>query len=189
MPEAAGGLLSDRSTRRGLLRDAAYGAGSLAVASGLGAPALSAAARRHRTVALPTPHQVRASFQTMVDFGPRLTGNRAHNRFVAWLEREFVRAGCDLLPCDVYRTSRWSVERFGLDVLEGPGRGQVKVATYFPRSKETPRAGVTGPLVYGGAAPQPSINGTDLDALRAGLQRYPADVRSWASGLGSALSG
>jgi hypothetical protein len=125
----------------------------------------------------------------MVDFGPRLTGNRAHNRFVAWLEREFVEAGCRLLPCDVYETSRWEVERFGLDLLDGPGRGHVRVATYFPRSKETPRAGVTGPLVYAGAPPQPSVNGTDFAALRAGLERYPSDVRSWAQALPGTLTG
>src|SRR4051794_41837763 len=89
----------------------------------------------------------------MIDFGPRLTGNRAHSRFIEWLEREFTGAGLKLLPCDVYETSRWEVGRFGLDVLDGDTAGPVKVATYFPRSKETPPAGGTGPLVYGGGAP------------------------------------
>jgi hypothetical protein len=172
-----------------VLRDAAYGAGSIALASGLGTSVVGAAPRRHGAVQLPTAAQVRASFQRMVDFGPRLTGNRAHNRFVAWLEREFIRAGCHLLPCDVYETSRWEVSKVGLDVLGGTGPGPVKVGTYFPRSRETPRGGVTGPLVYGGVAPQVSINGSDFDALRAGLARYPADLASWARALPSTLSG
>jgi hypothetical protein len=125
----------------------------------------------------------------MVDFGPRLTGNKAHNRFIEWLEREFTTAGLDLLPCDVYETSRWEVGKFGLDVLAGPGAGRVKVATYFPRSKETPRGGVTGPLVYGGSPPPVSMNGTDVAALQAGLARYPAELASWAQALPSTLGG
>jgi hypothetical protein len=125
----------------------------------------------------------------MVDFGPRLTGNDAHNRFIGWLEREFTAAGLELLPCDVYRTSRWEVGRFGLDVLDGDARGPVKVATYFPRSKETPPAGVTGPLAYAGSPPPVSMNGTDVAALQAGLARYPADLASWAQALPGTLSG
>src|SRR5439155_1185445 len=133
--------------------------------------------------ARPTPGQVRADVQTMVDFGPRLTGNDAHNRYIAWLEQEFEAAGCSLLPCDVYETSRWEVGTFGLDVLDGPGAGPAKVATYFPRSKETPPTGVTGPLVYGGTAPQPSFNAVDAASIQAGLERYPADLASWARAL------
>jgi hypothetical protein len=89
----------------------------------------------------------------MVDFGPRLTGFPAHGRFIAWLEREFVKAGLELLPCDTYDIERWEAGRFGLRVLDGPSPGPVKVATYYPRSKETPAAGITAPLVYGGAGP------------------------------------
>ena len=56
-------------------------------------------------------------------------------------------------------------------------------------AQETPPAGVVGPLVYGGTAPQPSFNGGDLDSFQAGLARYPADLSSWAQGLPSTLSG
>src|SRR3954468_9376229 len=83
-----------RLTRRTLLGRAAYGAGSMALASQLGM--LRAAAAPHGRGALPTPDQVRADVQRMVDFGPRLTGNDAHNRFIAWLEQEFEAAGCGL---------------------------------------------------------------------------------------------
>ncbi|MEA2427636.1 MAG: hypothetical protein QOF37_1264, partial [Thermoleophilaceae bacterium] len=174
-------------TRRVLLERAARGAGALALSSQAW-PAVAGAAKR-RAAGLPSPAQVRADFQRMVDFGPRLTGNDAHNRFIAWLEKEFSAAGCELLPCDVYETSRWEVGSFGLDVLEGAGAGPAKVATYFPRSKETPAGGVSGPLVYGGTAPQVSMNGTDAGALQAGLARYPADVASWAQALPSTLGG
>src|SRR5205807_2918684 len=147
---------ADVLTRRALLTRAAYGAGSIA----LGSQLLTRTARADGP-SLPTPEQVRADVQRMVDFGPRLTGNDAHNRFIAWLEQEFTAAGCELLPCDVYETGRWEVGQVGLDVLDGDGRGPVTVATYFPRSKETPAGGVTGPLVYAGSPPQPSINAGD----------------------------
>ncbi len=116
-----------------------------------GVAARSRPPRRH--VPLPSPRRVRADFQRMVDFGPRLTGSAAHNRYIAWLEREFVKAGCELRACDVYKTERWLMKDFGLDVLEGAAKGRVGVATYYPRSKETSEKGVSGPLVYAGTGP------------------------------------
>jgi hypothetical protein len=171
-------------TRRALLGRAALGAGALAAG-----PTLWPRGARAAAGGLPTPAQVRADVQRMVDLGPRLTGNDAHNRFIAWLEREFTSAGCDLLPCDVYETSRWEVGRFGLDVLDGDGAGPVKVATYFPRSKETPAAGATGPLVYAGSPPPPSVNAGEPSSLQAALARYPEQLASWAAALPSTLSG
>src|SRR3954468_8421444 len=152
-------------TRRRLLGHAAVAAPALA----FGSRWVGSAAAARRTVPLPSPARVRADFKRMVDFGPRLTGNRAHNRFVEWLEREFTGAGLELLPCDVDETSRWEVGLSGRDVLDGAGSGPVKVATYFPRSKETPPAGLTAPLVYGGSPPPVSADGTDVAAPPAGL--------------------
>src|SRR4051794_18136850 len=92
-------------------RDARLGGGALAAGAAAVAteeqlgPAL--ARRAPRAVPLPSPRQVRRDFQRMVDFGPRLTGSAAHNRFIAWLDREFVKAGLKLRPCDVYDIERW----------------------------------------------------------------------------------
>src|SRR6185503_9719283 len=49
-----------------------------------------AASTAAATVPLPSPRQVRADFQRMVDFGPRLTGTQAHPAFIAWPEAEFA---------------------------------------------------------------------------------------------------
>ena len=149
--------------------------------------ALRAAARK--PIPLPSPHHVARDFRRMVDFGPRLTGSASHNRYIAWLEREFVKAGLRLEPCDVYETLRWQAKNFGLDVLEGSGAGRVKVGTYYPRSHETPAGGVTGPLVYGGTAPAPSANGVNLAAAMVGIERYPKDLASWAAGLAGTIAG
>src|SRR3954469_5479599 len=172
-------------TRRDLVGRAMLGASSLALTR-LSWPRAAAGAA---PAGLPDAAQVRADFQRMVDFGPRLTGTDAHNRYIAWLEDEFAAAGCDLLPCDVYETNRWSMQRYGLDLLEGSAAGSVKVASYFPRSQETPAAGVTGPLVYGGTAPAPAINAGDAGGMQAALARYPADMASRAQGMSGALGG
>ena len=177
-------------TRREVLARAAAGgtaAGLVGGGAGVLDPVASWAAAPRKPIPLPSPAQVRADFQRMVDFGPRLTGTTAHTMYVDWLGAEFERAGLELLPCDVYETSRWLAGSFGLRVLEGPSAGDVRVASYFPRSQQTPPAGVTGPLVYGGVAPALSLNGTGLAAFEAAVAAYPAQLQSWASALPAAL--
>jgi len=187
-------------TRRSLLGGAtALGLSSVLPARSLSAPRSRLAERRTAgaiaagpqaggmgaPVGLPSPAQVQTDIQRMVDFGPRLTGSAAHNQYIEWLEREFVAAGCELVPCDVYQTSRWSMEQFGLDLLDGPKPGPVTVASYFPRSQQTPPGGVTGPLVYGGTMPAPSISGTGVAAFETALADYPTEVESWSQALPS----
>ena len=125
----------------------------------------------------------------MVEFGPRLTASDSHSNFIGWLEDEFRAAGLDVLPCDSYETDRWLAKDVRLDLLDGPRAGPVKIATYYPRSQETPAAGVSGPLVYGGTAPTLSASGTNIAALQAAIERYPAELQSWASGVGGTLAG
>jgi hypothetical protein len=112
-----------------------------------------AASTAAATVPLPTPRQVRADFQRMVDFGPRLTGTRAHHEFLAWLEAEFATAGLNVLPCEATEIECWEAGRFGLEILDGSRAGPVKVATYYTRSQETPPEGIEAPLVYSGNGP------------------------------------
>jgi hypothetical protein len=140
-------------------------------------------------VPLPSPAQVRADFTTMVEFGPRLTATDSHSRYIDWLEQEFIDAGLQMLPRDNFTTNRWLAQQVGLDILGGPAAGAVKVAAYYPRSQETPVGGVTGPLVYGGTAPAPSVSFTDVADAQASLARYPSEVSSWASGLSGLLGG
>jgi hypothetical protein len=179
-------------TRRALLgraSAAALGAGALtAVAEPAGAR-LSRRAHPRRTVPLPTPRQVRADFTRMVEFGPRLTGSTSHNRYIAWLEQQFTGAGLTVSPCDTYTTARWSESHYGLELLDGATPAPVSVAAYYPRSQQTPAAGVTGPLVYAGTAPALSASGTDLAALEAAIAEYPAQFTSWAQGISGTVAG
>jgi hypothetical protein len=186
VPREPGGQVTRRSL---LARATALGLSSSVAARYLPSAAPALAASGSGAVPLPSPRQVRADFQRMVDFGPRLTGSDSHNNYIAWLEQEFVKAGCQLIPCDTYQTERWLAQEVGLQVLHGSAAGPVKVGTYYPRSQETPAGGVTGPLVYGGTAPALSISGTDLSALQAAIARYPSDLASWASATSGTLAG
>jgi hypothetical protein len=125
----------------------------------------------------------------MVAFGPRLTASDAHARYVAWLGQEFGAAGLHVLAPDRYHTQRWLASNVGLEILDGPAPGASDVATYYPRSLQTPAQGVKGPLVYGGVAPAPSLSVTDLGALKAAVDRYPSEIASWAGALGGTLFG
>jgi len=177
-------------TRRAFFKRAAAGAGAATFAGAgrlLGPSWVASAATR--SVPLPSPERVLASFKRMVRFGPRLTASEAHNHYVNWLEEQFIKAGLQTLPRDNYVTDRWLVGKSALSILEGPAAGPVKVGTYYPRSQATTAGGVEGPLVYGGAAPAPSINPGDLSSLDAAVERYPADVASWASAVGGTLGG
>ncbi|HEY1521428.1 MAG TPA: hypothetical protein VGF70_00315 [Solirubrobacteraceae bacterium] len=172
--------------RRFLTRAAVLGAGAAVATPGL---ARGRPLRRRRTVPLPSPERIRQDFTRMVELGPRLTASPNHERYIGWLEDRLERAGLELPDCDGYTTERWLAQRHGLEIVEGAHHGPVKVATYYPRSQETPAHGVTGPLVYGGTAPSLSINGTDLNALRDAIERYPSELASWAQGLGGTLQG
>lgn len=170
--------------RRMLAQGAALAAGALL------APTVRASTGRavRGAARLPLPEQVRADITTMVEFGPRLTASTPHARYLDWLEQEFQAAGLQTLPRDNFTTDRWLARTAGLRILDGPAVGPVKVATYFPRSQETPLGGVTGPLVYGGTAPVPSFSFTPSSGVQASLARYPSELASWASGL-SGLTG
>jgi hypothetical protein len=186
--------MTEGTTRRELLASAA----TAAVLSGGFAGAGAAAARRHRSpvrrhvkrpVALPTPHDVRRDFTTMVEFGPRLTASTNHAKYVEWLQEQFSDAGLELPECDTYTTDRWLTKTSELTLLEGAGAGPVQVGAYYPRSAWTPAGGLTAPLVYGGTVPVPSASGSDLTALGVSLAGYPAALESWAGGLAGTLDG
>ena len=187
--------LHDLITRRQALTRATAGGAALALSSqalltpagATGQPVVASAPAA--AIPLPSPAQVRADFQRMVDFGPRLTGNDNHNAYIAWLEQELVSAGVELLPCSSYELTRWSVGQYGLEVLSGGSPGPVRVATYYPRSQETPPEGITAPLVYGGTAPAPSFSSTNVAALAAGIAAYPAQLETWAQALPDVITG
>jgi hypothetical protein len=130
---------------------------------------------------LPSARRVHESVQRMVNFGPRLTGSKAHNRYIAWLETQFTKAGCTLLPADNHPLTLWQSKRHGLEVLGGGSPQIIPISSYYPRSGETSSKGVTGKLTYLGAGPAVSISPGDPGGIPATLELYESSMSSWLS--------
>jgi hypothetical protein len=156
-------------------RDLLGGGAALAAAGVVGGSPLASAAGRQRVVPLPSPARVRADYQRMVDFGPRLPGYVEHDRFCDWLEDQFVSAGLELIPCDEYEYDRWRPRSFALEVLDGGSPGSVRVATSIVRSKGTSPDGVVGPLVQDG----PSVSAAGSVVLVDKPMTGPLWVGPW----------
>lgn len=141
-------------TRRGFLtRSAATAATVGAVGTLAGAATATGkqkAARKvpgsNGTVPLPNARQVRADYQRMVDFGPRLPGYEEHLEFCDWIEDEFVKAGLELRPTDQIPYRRWRPGAISLKV----GNQDFDPATSYVRVPGTPPEGLTAPLVIAG---------------------------------------
>src|SRR5436305_13041246 len=119
------------SDSRGLTRRALLERGAALGLSSTLAGAYPALAASRRPVPLPSPPQVRAAFTRMVEFGPRLTASHPHAKYVAWLEREFKRAGLHALTREPYVTDRWLALKVVLRIADGPGPGPVNADMYF----------------------------------------------------------
>lgn len=158
-PPAAVEATDDRTiTRRGFLTRTAATAATVGAAGSLASAAEVTAATQNKIrkvpgsfgeVALPDARQVRADYQRMVDFGPRLPGYEEHIEFCDWIEDEFVKAGLQLLPTEQIPYRRW---RPGAISLEVAGK-TFDPATTYVRVPGTPPEGITAPLILAGDGP------------------------------------
>ncbi len=174
-------------TRRGFLtRSAATAATVGAVGSLAGAATATGKAKtarkvpgNHGTVPLPSASQVRADYQRMVDFGPRLPGYEEHLEFCDWIEDEFVKAGLELLPTDQIPYSRWRPGAISLKV----GNKTFDPATTYVRVPGTPPEGITAPLVVAGDGPVDGkivlVEAAVPTPRKAGLFIAMADYWQW----------
>jgi hypothetical protein len=188
-------------SRRELLKYGVAAPAVLGVANALGvANTATARAALPATVAgtggvdlglLPAPRQLYRDVKRMVDLGPRLPGNDAHNAFIDWLDRGFRSAGCRMLPRDDFPFTRWLAERWSLELLDGPGRGVVPVSAYQPYSGNTPPSGVVGELAYLGAVPPLALSGDpqDVMTLRAAVDRLQSELADWAAAAVAGIPG
>ena len=81
--------------------------------------------------------------------GLRATGTPAHERYVDRLRDRLERVGVRQVGFEPVPLRRWSVRQgaWSLAVLDGPGAGPARTASYVPYSGSTPAQGVTGELV------------------------------------------
>jgi hypothetical protein len=187
-------------TRRRLL-----GLGASAAGAAMLGPVAAAAARAGRsqwpTRALPA-HAARSvsprdfmpvgpmqSWQDELDgLGLRATGIPSQNRYIESLHARLSDAGVQQLHLEPVPIRRWTADAWSLEVIDGPGAGNVPLAAYVPYSGSTRPDGVTAPLSYvpAGTAPAPgSLAGriavlevpqTSLTYSEFGAIAYPGET-------------
>jgi hypothetical protein len=175
------GPLSRRELLRGGLAAAGFGLAAT-VPARAALPGLVAGTGGVVGSLLPTPADMYRDVKRMVDLGPRFTGSDAHNAFIDWLDDGFRSAGCRMLVRDEFAFTRWLVNDWSLELLEGPGKGPVRVAAYQPYSGNTGPSGVVAPLAYMGAVPPLGLSGDpqDINGLRQALKRLREQLDDWA---------
>jgi hypothetical protein len=166
---------------RGLAASAAFALANVATARAA-LPAALAGAGGVNLKLLPTAQDMYRDVKHMVDLGQRLPGSDPHNAFIDWLDQGFRSAGCQMLPRDEFPFTRWLAQGWSLELLEGPGRGTVPVASYMPYSGNTPATGITAPLAYLGPVPPLALAGDpqDVVTLRAAIDRLRSELADWA---------
>jgi hypothetical protein len=155
--------------------------GGAARAADVVPPALSGTSRLDRRL-LPSARDMYRDVKHMVGLGQRYCGTPAHNAYLDWLEGGFQKAGVQMLPRDKFPFTCWLADEWGLELLEGPGRGKVPVAAYQPYSGSTPPDGVVGELVYVGALPPLGLPGDPQDTatIQAAIDQLKAELADWA---------
>ena len=140
---------------------------------------------------LPSAQAMYRDVKYMVELGQRLPGSDPHNAFIDWLEQGFADAGCQMLPRDEFPFTRWLAQSWSLELLEGPGRGPLQVASYMPYSGNTPASGVVAPLAYLGAVPPLGLSGDpqDIMSLRAAIERLQGEAGDWAKAAIAGIPG
>lgn len=105
------------------------------------------------TATLPSQAQVWAWQEALNRFGIRLTGSKAHQDSIDFLEREVRRMGL-AVHRDRHPFTKWEPRRWSLTVAD-PSKGpqSLPVAAYFPYSGTTGAEGVVAEVVPCGAAP------------------------------------
>jgi hypothetical protein len=102
---------------------------------------------------LPSKKEMWDNLSWMANLGPKLTGNKAHNTYIDFLQSHMEKLG---LECkrDRYTLPMWEAKRWEITIQMPSGDNfKPKVTSYFPYSGATPPEGVTGPLEYVGSNP------------------------------------
>ncbi len=89
--------------------------------------------------------------EKLVGFGPRLTGNAAHQNMIDWLERELISMGYEV-NSDTYSFRRWEPFSWGLSYNDRGKVIEVDRPSYYPYSGCTKEEGVTAEMVWCGKA-------------------------------------
>lgn len=143
-----GGLMRNNPTPRALPVVVVILFSALAIqCGGSSSPDPSASRKCPELDGRPTADDYYCEVQTMVDFGPRLTGSPGHKEFLDYIEDTLEESGFEVHE-QVMNFPRWDAERSSLVLHTDGGDEEVTVAYPFGRSNFTGEEGLTLPLAY-----------------------------------------
>ncbi len=79
--------------------------------------------------------------------GIRLTGSKAHNDFINYLQDEIKKMGVKIYS-DPFYFKRWEEKASSIEILDGEEKISIPVSSAYPYSGETDENGITEELVY-----------------------------------------
>lgn len=79
--------------------------------------------------------------------GVRLTGSKAHNDFISYLQDEIKKMGVKIYS-DPFYFKRWEEKKSEIEILDGDEKIKIPVSSAYPYSGETDENGITEELVY-----------------------------------------
>lgn len=79
--------------------------------------------------------------------GVRLTGSKAHNDFINYLQDEIKKMGVKIYS-DPFYFKRWEEKASSIEILDGEEKISIPVSSAYPYSGETDENGITEELVY-----------------------------------------
>lgn len=79
--------------------------------------------------------------------GVRLTGSKAHNDFINYLQDEIKKLGVKIYS-DPFYFRRWEEKSSSIEIIDGDENINISVSSAYPYSGETTPNGITAELVY-----------------------------------------
>lgn len=83
----------------------------------------------------------------MNSLGIRLTGSKAHNDFISYLQDEIKKMGVKIYS-DPFYFKRWEEKKSKIEILENDKKINIPISSAYPYSGETDDNGITEELVY-----------------------------------------
>lgn len=90
---------------------------------------------------------LKTGMDKMNSCGIRLTGSRAHNDFINYLQDEIKKMGIKIYS-DPFYFERWEETNSSIEILDGDETVNIPVSSAYPYSGETEKDGITQELVY-----------------------------------------
>lgn len=95
--------------------------------------------------------ELKEKMQKLINFGPRLTGNAAHQKMIDWIEDEMISMGYEI-KSDTHTFKRWEPMDWSLTYNDKGKTVEIEEPSYYPYSGCTKEQGITAEMMWCGKA-------------------------------------